>query len=785
MSHSSTIGAPHGQPHSPARSRSMSGRRVAGAAAVVGAVALLLVTPGGAVVASGPAASPATGPAASRASAVAAARLVVVAQTFNLEAAGTLQAVVRLPGGLRLAQFPDAIMVVTAYSRLTARGEVAAALDGDMPRSIDSVDLPVAQLEQPAAEQLELSVPLEVDTRTAPALQLPRAGLYPVVVELVDQGEVRAEVVTFVHRLPTAEEDAEAPLSIAFAMSTSSPVVLDDAMGVAIDDATLAELTQLADLLEAAPQTVPVAVRVPSALLAALATQGAAGAALAQRLDTVLARHNLVSTPSLPLDPSAAAAAGEQALYTQWLRDGEDVLAEAVATPSLRTLAFVDEPLSQAGGDLLRDLGARLLVLPHSIYDGLGGSLGWLTDSSQLVQIEVADGVTIDCVVIDRFASATLAKPTSNATLTAIYAVADLLAAREQMVDTGSDVRRHGITIAMPELQLPAVATFGAISTLIAGTPGLRPTTLDDIGVLADQLVVEEEELVVTLPPEVDGDITPRTALAESLGLESLSTGSMLPGSDPRTGEWNELIDHLPTSALTDAQVADIAAELRAQWLAIRNSVAVPPGFSFNLTGRRTTVPIKLHNTSDITLTVRVRMSSSKLLFPNGDITVELPPDAYTDVPILIEARSNGRFPVTLEVFTPIGDAPLAAPVPLTASVNALSGLGILITGALALVLLTWWVRHVRQNRRARAAGAAAGRHPVAKARGAGPGRAPGAADGETAEAVAETGETHSETHSETGGTDRWPGAADGEAAEAPDDTGLSPDAATSTLPPS
>ena len=49
----------------------------------------------------------------------------------------------------------------------------------------------------------------------------------------------------------------------------------------------------------------------------------------------------------------------------------------------------------------------------------------------------------------------------------------------------------------------------------------------------------------------------------------------------------------------------------------------------------------------------------------------------------------------------------------LTASVNALTGLGNLVTGAFLLLVLTWWVRHVRLTRRSRAAAAASARHPV------------------------------------------------------------------------
>jgi hypothetical protein len=74
----------------------------------------------------------------------------------------------------------------------------------------------------------------------------------------------------------------------------------------------------------------------------------------------------------------------------------------------------------------------------------------------------------------------------------------------------------------------------------------------------------------------------------------------------------------------------------------------------------------------------------------------------YTEVLVPVEARSNGRFPVTIEVVTPAGAVPLGEPVTLSAGVNALRGLGPLLTGALLLVVLSWWIRHVGRARRRR-----------------------------------------------------------------------------------
>jgi len=275
--------------------------------------------------------------------------------------------------------------------------------------------------------------------------------------------------------------------------------------------------------------------------------------------------------------------------------------------------------------------------------------------------------------------------------------------------------------------------------------------------VRTDELLNDGRPVVVGLPEHAGGDIKPRTDLANALGLEAASTSSMLPSDDERIAEWSRLVGVVPTSALTDAQAARIGADLRRQYQAVRSSVELPAGFSFNLTGRSTTVPVTLRNNADIPLTVTVRMSSSKLLFPGGDQTVTLPPESFHEVRIPIVTRSNGRFPVSLEVFTPLGGVPIAPPVPLTASVNAFNGLGNLVTGAALLVVLSWWLRHIRRGRRSRGAADAATRHPVARTD----------ADG---------GEPDRDDHDRDDHDPAEPGAVGGD---------LSPDAATSTLPPS
>lgn len=685
-----------------------------------------------------------------------AARMGLVSQTpYSVAADGTVEFVVSLPTSVDMATLTDPTLVVTAYRAALTRADVTKAEAGELPRSVDSVDLPLSTLSRPAADQVTAPVPLETTTRTPAALQLAQPGLYPVLLELRDQGAVVAELLTFVHRLPSATDKPEVPLPVAMAMGTTSPVVLDDNGDVTIDDAVIAELTQLADLLDSS--TMPAAVRVPPALLIAVAEYGDSGAALAQRLADGLARNEVLSSPRYPLDPSLAAASGQQGMYTQWLRDGEDDLTTFMTSLSSDTVAFMDGPLSGAGGALLRDLGTRLLVTTPEVFDPLENSTGIFTDSSQLVQVAIAGGTTIDATLIDRDLDAVLERGTATPALTGIYTVTHLLAYRQEIVDSTKDRNgnsvgdpsRRGLTLGTSDLSLPNVDSYRAITTLLADTPGLTPTTLEALGVRTDQLSLPDRgEVVVGLPDSVEGSIDGRLSVVADLTAATQNTGSMLPADDPRLTLWGTQIGRLPTSALTDIQVVATFNDINAQLAAIRAAVEVPTSFSFTLTGRTTTVPFRLFNHGDVPLTVRVHMSSFKLDFPDGDLTVLIPAQGSAAVEIRIEARTNGEFPATLTVLTPSGDI-LTPPVPLMASVTALSGLGNLFTGAFLLVVLTWWVRHLRRGRRNRAAATAAARHPGSQA--------------------------HDDREAET----------DSAHVDNSDEAALSPDAATSTLPPS
>ncbi|HUC33002.1 MAG TPA: hypothetical protein VMS14_06340, partial [Ilumatobacteraceae bacterium] len=117
-------------------------------------------------------------------------RIDVISQSFNVDPRGRVEMVLQLPSAVDLAASPEATVVVTSYLVIDERADVAAALDGELPRRVDRVEVDVAALTQPAPGQLQLSIPIEVGERTAVGLQLPVAGVYPIVVEVQDDSDV-------------------------------------------------------------------------------------------------------------------------------------------------------------------------------------------------------------------------------------------------------------------------------------------------------------------------------------------------------------------------------------------------------------------------------------------------------------------------------------------------------------------------------------------------------------------------------------------------------------------
>ena len=333
------------------------------------------------------------------------------------------------------------------------------------------------------------------------------------------------------------------------------------------------------------------------------------------------------------------------------------------------------------------------------------------------MRVRLSDDRSFDAAIVDRAIGRRLANPSDQPYLDAVYTTVDLLADRQDFITRQLDPARRTVLIGTSDLGLPDPAVLGPLTQLITSTAGLSVSSVSQLGASTDTMVYDGGPLTVDLPATTDASIAERIAVRDDLAARADQTRTMLTADNPLPSYWQSQLDVLPSSAVSEAQVVAIQQQMMGDFADVRGSVEPPRGLDFTMTGRTGTLRLKLRNTADYPVNVRVRLgaASNKLTFPPENV-YQLAPNDTTELHFEIKARANGRFPVYLTLLAPGDTATVANPLSITrftATVYGFSGLGNLVTGAALLILLTWWVHHIRNSRRRKAAEAAMRRHPV------------------------------------------------------------------------
>jgi hypothetical protein len=598
----------------------------------------------------------------------------------------------------------DADVRVILYRSIDENDELAAALAGDLPNSIDTLELPLDGALDVNGGTTTLTVEAPTTAQPNPAaaaLSMRVPGLYPIAVELRVDGLVVAEHVTFVERLAT-DPPTTPPLNLAVVAAIDDP-------GPAPSPVELADgrrdLVAIADLATRAAG--PVTAAIPPVLVADLSADSELAGTLAEGLDGA----ELVSQPADELDPSSAVAIGEAETFTRELREGEDALAAALPTaPARRSAWLVTSPLSGPAAAELRNLGFRLLVLDSEIYGSLDGNVAGYQDPSLGVEADIGDGFVMPALVVAPSAELLDADYLRATGMTASEAAVQLLA--EAVTISRDSDRRRSIVLATPEIGIPDGDVVATVTALATELPGVELVPLSALPGATDTMRVRRNPVTVTLPSEAGPDLSERAQRINLTRLSVESAASMMV-DETQAQEWRAELETLLSTGLDDATVDATLDRISSEADAVRDSVAVPPAFPFTLTGRESVLRLNIRNDADEPRRVVVRARSPKLTFPNGDLEVELEPSGNTEIELAVVARSNGTSSVEVELVTPALEQTVDGPVVLTARVNALTGLGQVITGGAVLVLVSWWFGHFRRRRRARLNGADNGGPPA------------------------------------------------------------------------
>ena len=607
----------------------------------------------------------------------------------------------------------DRVMVRVAVHRgITSRYEVVGALLGDPGAVLDAISRPLVDLVTTDDDgRLRLRLDHPVAARRGPVdrrpnvLEVPAAGLHPVSITIARDGVELARHVTFVDHRPDAPT-ADAPrLGVSIATAIGAP-------GASVDDElTTSEMLSVRSDVErlyvlARDVDLPISLALEPRLAPLIASGELLVGLGPEPLDVLLATDGgeIIVLPHRRIDPSGVVAVGEGDLVADALDEGRSLLAGAFgATPIVDGLWVAEERvtsshLTPAGAGLVRDLGRTSVLMSRDVYLAHGGAAGAMTDATLLAAVEIAPGDTLDAIVLDSSAALLdVGAPSAlSPTERAVRVIAEITALRR----TGPASDRWFV-ISGTDLEVPDADVVGHLARMLAEDPTVDAAPLSTAATSTGGMTdAAGRPIVISWPSGPDVDLAGRMGTIESLRALIFDIATLVPIDDPRIAEWERTVDGLLSAAVGDDTIAAVAERIRGEAATIRGSVVLPVGTSFTLTDRNTPLPLLIENRGTVTLRVGVRLVSDKLDVPIEPIDVVLRPGSNT-VRIDVTTRTNGTFPVSVEVTSPAGN-PVTEPVAITARVNSVSGLGRLVAVGLVLVLSSWWYSHLRNSRASR-----------------------------------------------------------------------------------
>ena len=613
----------------------------------------------------------------------------LVAQNFNVLAGTQFRFTVGVPDAAirnQLEQDPTTTLRITAFAPVITRSQVRSIAAGTEPvGQIAVADLRLIQL---ARTDINNYTAFLSTTARTNSLRLTKDGVYPIQISFVRAGQPISKLNTFVNFFNSSIETTRLPIAIASTITT--PLALTPNGSIVISDATRQQLTDLAQSLEggAAPLSVQVSPEILDGL--ARSTQPI-DLDLLTRLQTAFANHDLLLAPFVPVDPSSAMRTERTNDFLQMRRLGDEIIdlrnGEKTLSPNIW---FSNVPIDTDGAELLHDVNVHTVVLTPQA----AAKIGTLDNYAKPYRIssEIALRTT------DLLYATTLTGTPNSPVITAYSLAAELLTQRQEIVDSGGVVSSNFVVLTNTDGTPINAALLAPLAVAIDRAPQLRLRALSSIP-------RANSEATLVKVPRTDGiDVSIAGKAADSLADELASTSLMLPTDAPQRVAWSASQLVMLDDRLSSDDFALYFKGFRNQLRLLRASVKVPKSLSFTLGGRESDLRLQLRNDAAIDLTVAVEISSAKLQFPDEDRIVTVPANGAIDLVIPVVARASGRFPIEVVLYTPDGLVQAGQRVQLTARVAAIAGLGLVVSGAAALVLLAWWLSHWRANRRKSAA---------------------------------------------------------------------------------
>lgn len=646
--------------------------------AVVGVIAVLLGT-----------SAPLTmGMQGTRPVTAAVANLTVVQQGFTIVGDTTWRVLVNVEG----ASSDKLSLDVVTHRRVNTRGELADALAGRLPEQLDRLRLSVDDIPRNNAGRLIVSVPTATNSSAAEDLLFGASGVYPITIELRADENVLGSAVTFVHRIDASDIDTTSLDGVLQVMNvaalSSAPALTANGQRVASPQFA----AQLADFVETYAASDGASIR-PGAFVSLQADQvSVTTTAEMDPLREQSAQHTLATSSFVPMSPAAVAEVGLGEVFASQLRAGEDAIASSLGSTPERGVMVIDNKLTADGAVLLRDVGVRGAILTPRAIDASG--FRGLLDSALTYRARATDGSTILVHGIDAAYATMLGDNARPPLERAVAIAAGLVLQRDSLLGMGKDLSLVTVALGTDDARPAEPAVLRQLFRLVGSSPVL--------GVLSAPRPAASETTgdVLELSAGSDTSLIEAKAVIDQLTPRVNNTASMLRDDDPRRTTWPAMLTTLLSNRTDPTLAIALADNVRSSTKAVLGSLRLPAAANFTLGSRTSELRLQVRNSSDTPLRAIVRFRSAKLKFRDARQLVEVPANASADVVVDVEARSNGRFPVSVQLLTPRGDLAVSQPMTITANVSAIAGLGQVVTATALLILLTWWAHNWRTKRR-------------------------------------------------------------------------------------
>ena len=642
---------------------------------------------------------------AQRTQEIAAPGLKLSAQNFHIYTSGTLRFIFSVddPNLLnKLLTVKNSVIRVSIGARVTGGDQEVRDLISNPSLFVatDSVDFATQSLLRKQDGQFEitaltgdLSVVLGNGLTSGSQNDLKKIefngrGIYPIRIESLINKVVRANVTSFVNRVDLSTRLEPMPVNLLVTLDSANTLQLDGSH--IVDDLTRAKISQLISLIELDGPLVSTQVS-PQVINGLSKSENPADKELLLRLTNAISNTNLIATSYLAFDPSGASQTQHEKEFNALVDLGQSTLSSRfTSNVAVSDVWIARTPLDQFGVDLLAKSGYRSIVM----LPAAGAALGSFDNTARPYRL-VSGAKTMSLYVADPTYVPQLGETKNSSFIAASAIAAQLLAQRSKIESDGGtpSLKRTVLTT-----QDGAVLNSNLIHEILLILK--RVPQQISIQTLSDLPEPRQDAYKPDLRVKDISQFELRMKNIDLLRADLYKLDSTLDQNSNTWAIWNERLMVMSSDTLTKAQREEFATQTRNELKSLRTAVTLEEGTTFTFGSRKSQLRLDLKNSSNEDLTIQVKVESPKLKLDRSMAVIEVPANSSNELVINAVALSNGLFPVDVRIFTADGSSQLGKKIEISARVNAIAGLGQVVTGVALLLLLTWWAAHFRRKYR-------------------------------------------------------------------------------------